>query len=143
MMADRVVNAFRDINEEGETRGSSDRYLPHAAQTAIAVSRRGAVEGPPTLWHMYRMVIPVERAFRKRVVEALAPHRSTPTRQPSSAAELRATSRALPRRRAPISTRRNELLWLMVESLDKVVGHPRQLDLDEVMATLQRQHQKP
>ena len=74
MVADKVVEAFRDVNAEGDIRGSSDRYLRQAAQAAIGASRAGVVEGPPTLWHMYRMLLPAETDVPRAVVDALMPN---------------------------------------------------------------------
>src|SRR5207245_10009334 len=71
MVADKIVEAFRDVNVEGDIRGSSDRYLRQAAQAAIGASRGGLLAGPPTLWHMYRMLLPHETTFRERVVGTL------------------------------------------------------------------------
>lgn len=134
MVADKVVDAFRDVNAEGDIKGSSDRYLRQAAQAAIGASRAGAIDGPPTLWHMYRMLLPGETVFREHVVRAIyGDPRFTDT----------ATffGRDLPNdlRDATVNTTskldapRNKILRLIVESLDKVLRHPRQLDLDSVV----------
>jgi hypothetical protein len=40
-----VLEALRDVNAEGDIRGSSDRYLRQAAQAAIGAARGGLVEG--------------------------------------------------------------------------------------------------
>src|SRR4029077_1812414 len=71
MVADKIVEAFRDVNVEGDIKGSSDRYLRQAAQATIAASRAGALSEPPNLWHMYRMLLPSEAAFRDHVVGAI------------------------------------------------------------------------
>jgi hypothetical protein len=134
MVADKVVEAFVDVNAEGDIRGSSDRYLRQAAQAAIGACRNGALEGPPNLWHLYRMLLPVEHAFRERVVEAIAP-------DPRYADTATFFGRVLPddlanspgQTTAKLDAPRNKLMRLMVESLDKVLRHPLQLDLDEVV----------
>lgn len=134
MVADKVVDAFRDVNAEGDIKGSSDRYLRQSAQAAIGASRAGAIEGPPTLWHMYRLLLPSENVFREHVVRSIyGDPRFTDT----------ATffGRDLPHdlREATVNTTskldapRNKILRLIVESLDKVLRHPRQLDLDSVV----------
>jgi hypothetical protein len=134
MVADKIVDAFRDVNAEGDIRGSSDRYLRQAAQAAIGASRAGAVEGPPTLWHMYRILIPVERAFRERVVEALSVDPRYADTATFFGRELPGDLEAAPgQTSAKLDAPRNKLLRLMVESLDKVLRHPRQLDLDELV----------
>jgi hypothetical protein len=134
MVADKIVEAFRDVNMDGDIRGSSDRYLRQAAQAAIGASRTGIVEGPPTLWHMYRILMPDERAFRERVVDAL----SLDTRYVDTATffgrELPTDLEASPSQTAAkLDAPRNKILRLLVESLDKVLRHPIQLDLDEVV----------
>ena len=134
MVADKVVEAFRDVNMEGDIRGSSDRYLRQAAQAAIGASRTGAVDGPPTLWHMYRMLLPAEESFRERVVHAIMP-------DPRFADTATFFGRELPydlqnaagQTTAKLDAPRNKLLRLMVESLDKVLRHPRQISLDEIV----------
>ena len=72
MIADRVVEAFRDVHAEGDIRGSSDRYLRQAAQAAIGASRgrrRGGTAD--AVAHVPNACCPPRRAFRERVVEAL------------------------------------------------------------------------
>jgi hypothetical protein len=134
MLADRVVDAFRDVHAEGDIRGSSDRYLRQAAQAAIGASRAGVVEGPPTLWHMYRMLLPLETSFREHVVEALyADSRLTETatffgRELPGDLEAAASQTS-----AKLDAPRNKLLRLMVESLDKVLRHPVQISFDEIV----------
>lgn len=134
MVADKVVEAFRDVNMEGDIRGSSDRYLRQAAQAAIGASRAGAIDGMPTLWHMYRMLLPGETVFREHVVRSIYG-------DPRFADTATFFGRDLPNdlRDAAVNTTskldapRNKILRLIVESLDKVLRHPRQLDLDSVV----------
>ena len=134
MVADRVVDAFRDVNMEGDIRGSSDRYLRQAAQAAIGASRTGVIEGPPTLWTMYRMLLPPEAAFRQQVVSSLLPESAYIDTASFFGRELPADLReAASQTAAKLDAPRNKLLRLMVESLDKVLRHPRQLSLDDVV----------
>jgi hypothetical protein len=134
MVADKIVDAFRDVNAEGDIKGSSDRFLRQAAQAAIGASRTGVLEGQPTLWHMYRILMPAEQAFRERVVEALSV-------EPRYADTATFFGRDLPsdlenapgQTNAKLDAPRNKILRLLVESLDKVLRHPIQLDLDEVV----------
>ncbi len=134
MIADKIVDAFRDVNAEGDIRGSSDRFLRQAAQAAIGASRTGVVDGPPTLWHMYRILVPVERAFRERVVEALSVDPSYADTATFFGRELVSDLDQSPgQTAAKLDAPRNKLLRLMVESLDKVLRHPVQLNLDEVV----------
>ena len=134
MIADRVVDAFRDVNAEGDIRGSSDRYLRQAAQAAIGASRAGVVEGPPTLWHMYRLLLPNEMRFREHVVEALyGDSRLTETatffgRELPGDLEAAASQTS-----AKLDAPRNKLIRLLVGSIDKVLRHPNQIDLDEIV----------
>jgi hypothetical protein len=134
MVADKIVDAFRDIHVEGDIRGSSDRYLRQAAQAAIGASRCGVVDRAPTLWDMYRMLIPAERAFRERVVESLyADSRYTDT-VTFFGRELPSDLESAPAQTtAKLDAPRNKVLRLLVESLDKVLRHPIQIDLDEVV----------
>ncbi len=134
MVADKVVDAFKDINMEGDIRGSSDRYLRQAAQAAIGASRAGAIEGPPNLWHMYRLLLPNEEAFREHVVEAIfSDPRYTDSATffgrdlPSDLVEARVNTAS------KLDAPRNKILRLLVEALDKVLRHPRQLDLDDIV----------
>jgi hypothetical protein len=134
VVADRIVDAFRDVHAEGDIRGSSDRYLRQAAQAAIGASRAGVVEGPPTLWHMYRILIPVERAFRERVVEALSLDPRFIDTATFFGRELPSDLEQSPgQTSAKLDAPRNKLLRLMVESLDKVLRHPVQISLEEIV----------
>jgi Replication-relaxation len=134
MIADRVVEAFRDVHADGDIRGSSDRYLRQAAQAAVGASRAGVVDGPPTLWHMYRMLLPNETSFREHVVEALyRDSRMTETasffgRELPGDLEAAASQTS-----AKLDAPRNKLLRLMVDSLDKVLRHPVQFSFDEII----------
>jgi len=135
MIADKVVEAFRDVNMEGDIRGSSDRYLRQAAQAAIGGSQAGVIEGPPTLWHMYRMLMPGEAAFREQVVVALLPDSRFTDTATFFGRELPVDLRDSKMQTvAKLDAPRNKLLRLMVESLDKVLRHPLQLSLDDIVA---------
>jgi hypothetical protein len=134
MVADKVVDAFRDVNVEGDIRGSSDRYLRQAAQAAIGASRAGVLEGAPTLWHMYRLLIPAESRFRERVVEALFPDPRFVDTATFFGHELPGDLRGAPSQTvAKLDAPRNKILRVLVESLDKVLRHPVQISLDEVV----------
>ncbi len=134
MVADKVVEAFRDINMEGDIRGSSDRFLRQAAQAAIGAVRAGAIEGPPTLWHMYRILLPSEEEFREQVVNAIyGDSRFTDTATFFGRDLPNDLRDALVNTTSKLDAPRNKILRLMVESLDKVLRHPRQLDLDAVV----------
>lgn len=134
MIADKVVEAFRDVHAEGDIKGSSDRYLRQAAQAAIGASRHGVVDGPPTLWHMYRMLLPPEVSFREKVVEALYPDQRFTETATFFGRELPSDlANAAAQTNAKLDAPRNKLLRLMVDSLDKVLRHPNQLSLDDVI----------
>ena len=131
--ADSVVDAFRDVNAEGDIRGSSDRYLRQAAQAAIGASRAGAFDGPPNaLAHVPdpdpgRARVP--RAGRRRDRRST---RASPTPRRFFGRELPGDlESAAGQTTAKLDAPRNKLLRLMVESLDKVLRHPQQLDLDD------------
>jgi len=134
MIADKVVSAFRDVHMEGDIRGSSDRYLRQAAQATIAASRAGALSEPPNLWHMYRLLLPSEVAFREHVVDAIfADPRFVDTATffgrdlPNDLRDSLATTTA------KLDAPRNKILRLLVDSLDKVLRHPVQLSIDELI----------
>jgi hypothetical protein len=134
MVADKIVEAFRDVNMEGDIRGSSDRYLRQAAQAAIGASRAGVIDGPPTLWHMYRILMPSEETFRERVVEALMPDPRYVDTATFFGRELPIDLRdATSTTTAKLDAPRNKIIRLLVESLDKVLRHPRQLLLDDIV----------
>jgi Replication-relaxation len=134
MVADKIVDAFRDVNVEGDIRGSSDRYLRQAAQATVGASRVGALEGQPTLWDMYRLLIPSETSFRDRVVEALYPDPRFADTATFFGRELPGDLRDAPGQTvAKLDAPRNKILRLLVESLDKVLRHPIQLSLDELI----------
>ncbi len=134
MVADKIVEAFRDVNMEGDIRGSSDRYLRQAAQAAVGASRSGVLGRPATLWDMYRILLPAETNFREKVVAALMPESGFTDTVTFFGRELPADLRdAAAQTTAKLDAPRNKLLRLLVESLDKVLRHPKQLSLDEVV----------
>jgi hypothetical protein len=134
MVADKVVEAFRDVNAEGDIRGSSDRYLRQAAQAAIGATRAGALEGQPTLWHMYRILMPGEVSFRDKVVQALYPDPRYAETATFFGRELPGDLRdATAQTVAKLDAPRNKILRLLVQSLDMVLRHPLQLSLDELV----------
>jgi hypothetical protein len=134
MIADRVVEAFRDVHAEGDIRGSSDRYLRQAAQAAVGATRAGVLSGPATLWQMYRLLLPGEASFRERVVEALYLDTRLADTATFFGRELPGDLESAPSQTsAKLDAPRNKLLRLMVESLDKVLRHPVQLSFDELV----------
>lgn len=134
-IADKVVDAFRDVHAEGDIKGSSDRYLRQAAQAAVGAARLGVIDGQPTLWHMYRILMPAERAFRDKIVEALYLDPSYTDTATFFGVELPSDLENAPgQTNAKLDAPRNKILRLLVESLDKVLRHPMQLSLDDVIA---------
>ncbi|MGI8779812.1 MAG: hypothetical protein ACR2L8_06520, partial [Solirubrobacteraceae bacterium] len=134
MVADKIVGAFRDVNEEGDIKGSSDRFLRQAAQAAIAASRAGALDAPPNLWDMYRMLLPSETAFRDHVVGAIYGDPRFTDTATFFGRDLPSDLRdALVNTTSKLDAPRNKILRLMVESLDKVLRHPVQLSIDDVI----------
>jgi hypothetical protein len=134
MVADKIVAAFRDVVAEGDIRGSSDRYLRQAAQATIAAARAGVLSEPPSLWHMYRMLLPSEVEFREHVVNAIyGDHRFVDTTT-FFARDLPNDLRdALVNTTSKLDAPRNKILRLMVEGLDKVLRHPVQLSIDDLI----------
>src|SRR5215211_6426 len=134
MVADKVVEAFKDIHEDGDIRASSDRFLRQAAHAAIGASRLGAIEEEPNLWHMYRLLLPSEEEFRERIVRAIEPKASFVETAIFFGRDLPDDLRAAPAlTTGKLTAPRNKILRLLVESLDKVLRHPIQLSLDEVI----------
>jgi hypothetical protein len=134
MVADKVVEAFKDIHEDGDIRASSDRFLRQAAHAAIGASRLGAIEEEPNLWHMYRLLLPSEEEFRDRIVRAIEPKPSFVETAVFFGRDLPDDLRAAPAlTTGKLDAPRNKILRLLVESLDKVLRHPIQLSLDEII----------
>ncbi|HXE43790.1 MAG TPA: hypothetical protein VN635_01195 [Conexibacter sp.] len=134
MVADRIVDAFRDVVAEGDIRGSSDRYLRQAAQATIAGARAGALSEAPSLWHMYRMLLPSEVEFREHVVSAIYDDPRFVDTTTFFARDLPNDLRdALVNTTSKLDAPRNKILRLMVEGLDKVLRHPVQLSIDELI----------
>ncbi len=107
MVADKVVEAFRDVNEEGDISGSSDRYLRQAAQAAIGAA------GPARSRARRRCGTCTGCCSRARPRSASAwwrrstPTRASPTPRRSSGASCRTTcARRDGQTRRPSSTRR-------------------------------------
>jgi hypothetical protein len=134
MVADKLVEAFRDVNAEGDIRGSSDRFLRQAAQATVAAHRAGALEEPPNLWHMYRILLPSETSFREHIVDAIYGDSRFVDTATFFGRDLPNDLRdALSNTTSKLDAPRNKILRLMVESLDKVLRHPVQLSIDEVI----------
>lgn len=133
-VADKIVEALRDIHEEGDIRASSDRYMRQAALAIVGAHRLGAIEEEPNLWHLYRILLPSEQEFREHVIRAIES-------RPAFTAPATFFGRDLPDdlKNAPAATTakldapRNKMVRLLVESLDKVLRHPNQLSLDELI----------
>ena len=84
---------------------------------------------------MYRLLIPSEAAFRDRVVEALYPDPRFADTATFFGRELPGDLReASTQTAAKLDAPRNKILRLLVEALDKVLRHPVQLSLDELVA---------
>jgi len=69
-VADAIVEAFKDIHEDGSIQASSDRYLRQAAIACMGWVERTGQERA-TLWDMWTMLLPSADEFRKQVVRAI------------------------------------------------------------------------
>jgi len=108
--------------------------LRRAARAAIGASRRGAQDGPPTLWHMYRLLLPSEDEFRDSVVRAIEPYAAFTETATFFARDLpddlqRTDTHDRQARRAT-----QQAPAAALRALDKVLRHPSQLSLDELIS---------
>jgi hypothetical protein len=143
LLADGDPSMVAGQNRRGLSATSMRRATSRAPPTAPCGRRRkaalgagkaGVLPGPASLWDMYRTLLPSEVAFRERVVQA-------PYSDPRFTDTVTFFGRDLPHdlRETAVNTTskldapRNKLLRLMMESLHKVLRHPMQLDLDEVV----------
>ncbi|HYY20451.1 MAG TPA: hypothetical protein VE780_01105, partial [Thermoleophilaceae bacterium] len=69
-VADGIVEAFKEVHEEGSIQASSDRYLRQAAIACMGwVERTGQPRA--TLWDLWTLLLPSADDFRKQVVRAI------------------------------------------------------------------------
>ena len=134
-VADAIVEAFKDVHEDGSIQASSDRYLRQAAIACMGWVEKTGQERA-TLWDMWTMLLPSADDFRREVVRAIG----TDTELAAAAMffgeqlpdQLHSRARASSCRG---STRPvNKLQKLTGQpKLDAILRHPLALSIDEVI----------
>ncbi len=133
-VADAIVEAFKDVHEDGSIQASSDRYLRQAAIACMGWVERTGQERA-TLWDMWTMLLPSADEFRKEVVRAIGkdPELAAPAMffGEQLPAQLHAArSQIVPRLDSPV----NKLQKLTGQpKLDCILRHPLALSIDEVI----------
>ena len=132
--AERLTAVLTDGCRDEAAGDASARYLDHAARAVIGAGRAGVIEGLPTIWDMYRILIPAEAGFRGRVVESLYLDPALVETAVWLGRELERDLERSPRTTAAVLDHaRNSILRLVTEPLDQVLRHPDQLDLGEFL----------
>jgi protein involved in plasmid replication-relaxation len=133
-VADGIVEAFKEVHEEGSIQASSDRYLRQAAIACMGwVEKTGQPRA--TLWDMWTMLLPSADDFRKEVVRAIqtevelaAPAMFFGEQLPVQLQQAR--GQFVPRLDSPV----NKLQKLTGQpKLDAILRHPVALSIDEVI----------
>jgi Replication-relaxation len=116
-VADGIVEAFKDVHEEGSIQASSDRYLRQAAIACMGwTDKTGA--GPATLWDMWTLLLPGAEQFRQQVVAAIGT-------DPELAAAAMFFGEQLPDQLSSARTQFAPRLDSPVNKLQKLTGQPR------------------
>ena len=137
-IADGIVAAFKDVNEDGQIQAASDRFLRYAAMSVVAWARDEELDEGPSLWDMYKLLIPGEEEFRQRVVASVE-------KDPELAAAALFFGQQLPDqlRKSPaqfvarLDAPTNKIQRVLVPQLDKVLRHPVTVDFDRAIAERQ------
>lgn len=134
-VADDLVEAFVDVHDTGEIMTSSRQFLGGAAEAVIGAHRLGALGHPPSLWDLYRVLLPEEKAFRAKLLDAIGSDRdllgaATLLGQDIPQGLRDIGSQYALRMNAP----RNKLTQLRSRNTDRVLRHPRQLDVRALIA---------
>jgi Replication-relaxation len=133
-VADGIVEAFKEVHEEGSIQASSDRYLRQAAIACMGwIEKTGQPRA--TLWDMWAMLLPSAKDFRSEVVRAIgtdlelaAPAMFFGEQLPDQLAQAR--GQFVPRLDSPV----NKLQKLTGQpKLDAILRHPLPLSIDEVI----------
>ena len=133
-VADGIVEAFKEVHEEGSIQASSDRYLRQAAIACMGwVERTGQPRA--TLWDLWTLLLPSADDFRKQVVRAIqtevelaAPAMFFGEQLPVQLQQAR--GQFVPRLDSPV----NKLQKLTGQpKLDAILRHPVALSIDELI----------
>jgi protein involved in plasmid replication-relaxation len=130
VVADGIVAAFKDVFDEGEIMGSSDRYLRYSAIAALAAYE------DPSLWDLYNLLLPGSEGPREAVAQVLAhklgyeaPWLFFSKQLPEQLAASR--TQFVARLEAPT----NKIQRVLTPELQKVLRHPLSLDIDGLIAS--------
>lgn len=138
-VADGIVEAFKDVHEEGAIQASSDRFLRQSALAAINYYGTGKEgrhgDGGATFWDMWQMLLPNEVELRQVISSTEDMARELPAtmmyfqRQlPEQLAQSR--TQMVARLDAPV----NKLQRIVAErTLDALLRHPVTVSIDEVI----------
>jgi hypothetical protein len=133
-VADAIVEAFKEVHEEGSIQASSDRYLRQAAIACMGWVEKTGQERA-TLWDMWTILLPSAEDFRREVVRAIgtdtelaAPAMFFGEQLPDQLHAAR--GQFVPRLDSPV----NKLQKLTGQpKLDAILRHPLSLSVDEVI----------
>jgi hypothetical protein len=133
-VADAIVEAFKEVHEEGSIQASSDRYLRQAAIACMGWVERTGQERA-TLWDMWTILLPSAEDFRREVVRAIGKDTELAAAAMFFGEQLpdqlhAARGQFVPRLDAPV----NKLQKLTGQpKLDAILRHPLSLSIDEVI----------
>jgi hypothetical protein len=134
-VADDLVEAFIDTHEDGEIMTSSRQFLGGSSEAVIGAWRKRALELPPSFWDMWRVLTPEERAFREKLLDAIGS-------DPELLGAATLLGQDIPQGLRDIGSQyalrmsapRNKLFVLRSSNVDRVLRHPVQLNLAEIIA---------
>jgi hypothetical protein len=133
-VADAIVEAFKEVHEEGSIQASSDRYLRQAAIACMGWVEKTGQERA-TLWDMWTILLPSAEDFRREVVRAIGRDTELAAAAMFFGEQLpdqlhSARGQFVPRLDAPV----NKLQKLTGQpKLDAILRHPLALSIDEVI----------
>ena len=134
-VADDVVEAFIDVHDTGEIMTSSRQFLGGAAEAVIGAYRHGALDHPPSLWDLYRVLLPDQKAFRARLLDAIGSDRELLGAATLLGEDIPQGLRDIGAQYAlRMSAPRNKLFRMRSRNVDRVLRHPRQLNVRELIA---------
>ncbi len=133
-VADGIVEAFKDVHEDGSIQASSDRYLRQAAIACMGWIEK-TEQGSATLWDMWTLLLPSADEFRKQVVRAISTDVELAAPAMFFGEQLpdqlhAAKGQFAPRLDSPV----NKIQKLTGQpKLDTILRHPMSLSIDEVI----------
>jgi hypothetical protein len=137
-VADDVVEAFIDVHDDGEIMTSSRQFLGGAAEAVIGAHRHGALDHAPSLWDLYRVLLPNQQAFRSMLLDAIGSDRELLGAATLLGEDIPQGLRDIGSQYAlRMSAPRNKLFQMRSRNIDRVLRHPRQLDVRALIAKRQ------